>query len=285
VLAVWLAYGRRAAVSYTLGLVAFGLVTAATFFAWFGDPMLFQLVTLVGHQPWYAPGAAGLAAQVWALLRNVWDLVAVLVLALAVAVVLARDPTPLGARAWIPPLLAALVLLPGGALGANKAGGDHNSFHSVYFIAATIAALLVGCGQPGRVARVLGHAACVAAIVAAWRSDLLPLAHPQPPIWQNDAQAAYEVSLRHPGEVYFPWQPLASLLAEGRVYHFDYALIDRILGGFPPTPAHLRADVPPHLRWIAARGRVYTFNLFPEFSEQVVLPELPGWTVRARGAS
>ena len=37
-------------------------------------------------------------------------------------------------------------------------------------------------------------------------------------VGQNDPQLAYEFAVRHPGEAYFPWHPLASLLAEGRLY-------------------------------------------------------------------
>jgi hypothetical protein len=101
-------------------------------------------------------------------------------------------------------------------------------------------------------------------------------------LWRNDPQLAYDFAVQHPGEVYYPWQPLATLLAEGRLYHFDYALMDRFIGGYEPTPEHLRANLPPRMRWIAANGRVWTFHYFPEFSQEVQLPELPGWVVRTR---
>jgi hypothetical protein len=244
--------------------------------------MLFDMVTLVGRQPWYAPGLRGLAAQMWGLFGNVWDLLVLVGVLLIATLVIDRTRTPIRARAWLPALLAAIVLLPGGAVGANKLGGDHNSFHSVYFLLAAAAALLVELAASARPGRALAYLFCVAAILAAWRSDRIALRASRPPLWQNDAQRAYDFALRHPGEAYFPWQPLASLLAEGRLYHFDYAMIDRVLGGYPPTPAHVRAYVPPRMRWIAAAGRVYTLSYFPEYSEEVTLPELPGWVVRTR---
>jgi hypothetical protein len=281
-LAVWLAHGRGVARAYALALAGIGAATSLLFLGWFGEPMIFDMVTLVVHQPWYQPGLAGLAAQVWRLLGNVWELVIVVAVALPAALLLDYGGAPVAARPWVPPLLAALFLLPGGALGANKLGGDQNSFHSVYFLLAAVAALLVERGQAARVGRVLGYAFCAAAIVAAWRSDRIPLWKPQPPLWQNDPQLAYDFAVRHPGEAYFPWQPLSSLLAEARLYHFDYAMIDRVIGGYAPTPEHVRRYLPPRMRWIAARGRVYTFGYFPEYSEEVRLPELPGWLVHTR---
>ena len=281
VLAVWLAHGRRSAVSYTVALVAIGAASAVFFLGWFGEPMLFDMVTLVGRQPWYTPGVRGLATQTWNLCGNIWDLLSLLAVLLVIAFV-AQRRTPIATQAWLPPLLAAIALIPGGAVGANKLGGDQNSFHSVYFLIAAVAALLVELGTSVRSVRMLGYLFCAAAILAAWRSDRIALRAPRPPLWQNDAQLAYDFAVRHPGEAYFPWHPLASLLAEGRLYHFDYAMIDRVLGGYPPTPTHIRAYVPSRMRWIAAKGHVYTFSYFPEYSEEVKLPELPGWVVRTR---
>ena len=101
--------------------------------------------------------------------------------------------------------------------------------------------------------------------------------------WDNNEQLAYEFALRHPGEACFPWQPLASLLAEGRLYHFEYGMFDRFLAGYDPTSEHVRADVPPRLRWLVGRTPLWTFShFFPEYTEQTELKELPGWIVRSR---
>jgi hypothetical protein len=171
--------------------------------------------------------------------------------------------------------------VPIGAVSANKLGAHENSFHAVYFLIAAAATLLVDGGR-ARAGRLLAYAVCALAIVAASRSGHLDLRTPRPRLWQNDAELAYDFAVRHPGEAYFPWHPLASLLAEGRLYHFDYALIDRFLGGYEPTVAHVRGYVPPGMRWIAARGRVWTLRYFPEYSQETTLPELPGWTVLMR---
>lgn len=283
-LAVWWMYGRALAVRYALLLAAVAVPISATLLYWFGEPMLFNMVQVASRHPWVKPGLAGLAVTVWILIRDIWEVLALLAIGLVV-VFLSRGTQPRGAALpWLPPLLVALFLLPIGALGANKIGGQANSFHSVYYLIAAATALLASAGRHASAARSISWALCLAGILAAWHSGR---SEPwtQPPDWANHQQAAYELALRRPGEVYFPWQPLASLLAEGRLYHFEYGLFDRVLGGYPPTPEHLRAHLPPEARWIAtSHAAGWTFTLLPEFSEEVHPPELADWKVRARPA-
>ena len=62
--------------------------------------------------------------------------------------------------------------------------------------------------------------------------------------WQGQQGEALRYIERHPGEVYFPWNPLEHLVAEGRLYHFEYGVFDRILAGYPPTADHFRRYIP-----------------------------------------
>lgn len=57
----------------------------------------------------------------------------------------------------------------------------------------------------------------------------------------------------HPGEVYLPWNPLHTWVAEKRRDHFEYGVFDRALAGRPITAQHFRAHLPPRLRWVAVR--------------------------------
>jgi hypothetical protein len=285
-LAMWLAHGRRVAARYVAMLAGVGCVVSAIFLAWLGWPMLFNMVELVSRHGWYRPGIGGLAVAVWKPLVSIRDLLGFAAL-LLVLVSCTRDArAPLGARAWVAPLLAALFLLPTGALGVNKLGGEPSSLHSLYYVIAGVAALLVDLGQRLRPARLLGWAFCAVAIVAAWQSGRCTPSSSRATVWQNNQQVAYAFALRHPGEAYFPWAPLASLLAEGKLYHFEYGMIDRFLGGYDPTMEHLRAHLPPRMHWVAARARVWTFNhFFPDYTVENQLPELPGWIVRSRPES
>lgn len=283
VLAVWLAHGRALALRYLVALLACGAALALIFFAWFGPrPMLFNMFQLVSTHPWYRPGVTGLAITTGLLLASIGELLAAGALLLALAWT-TRAAAPGRWRAWLAPLLAIPLLLPTGALGANKVGGEANAFQSVYYLLALLAALLVDLGARRRAARLLAWTACALAIAAAWHAGRVLPPQPRAPLWENRQQQAYEFARRHPGEAYFPWAPLASLLAEGRLYHFEYGMIDRYLGGYEPRPEHLRAHLPPRLRWLAAHTRVWTFNhFFQDYTEAVTLPELPGWVVLTR---
>ena len=44
-------------------------------------------------------------------------------------------------------------------------------------------------------------------------------------LWVNNPhEISYQVSLKFPGKFYFPWQPIGSLMAEGKFYHLDPGL-------------------------------------------------------------
>lgn len=283
-LAAWWMYGRVLATRYVLLLAAVAVPVSLAFLYWLGTPMLFNVMELASRHPWIKPGLGGLVLTVWNLLRGVWEVLALLAIGLAVVFFYRGTEARWPATPWLPPLFVALFVLPTGALGANKVGGQLNSFHSVYYVIAATAALFAATARRAPAARCLSWALCVAGILAAWHSGRCALWQ-HPPLWANHEQAAYEISLRRPGEVYFPWQPLGPLLAEGHLYHFEYGIFDRVLGGYPPTPEHLRANLPPKMRWIATSHEAgWTFTLLPEFSEEVHPPELAQWMVRARPA-
>lgn len=279
----WFAYGRAKAISYGISLAVGGALVGALFLAWFGWPMVFNMFVMLVRQPWDQPGIAGLAGKLWALTFSLRHLLVLMVIPFAGALHV-RGTQPARVRPWMAPLLVAIILLPTGALGANKFGGDYNSFHSVYYLIAAVAVAMVEWARAMRVGQWFCYGFCVLAVVVAWRSERIALWANQPPVLENDAQQAYEFALRHPGEAYFPWQPLSSLLAEGQVYHFEYALIDRSAGGFPPMDAHVRAYLPPRMRWLVTKGSSLRAlaHYFPEYSQVVNLPELPGWTALER---
>jgi len=60
----------------------------------------------------------------------------------------------------------------------------------------------------------------------------------------NTTQVAYNYERQHPGRAYFPRNPLATLLAEGKLTHFDPALLNRELAGFPISQEQLAAGLP-----------------------------------------
>jgi len=61
---------------------------------------------------------------------------------------------------------------------------------------------------------------------------------------------AYSFAKAHPGEVYFPYDPLTTLLTDGKLYHFDYGLYDRRLAGEEISDEHFREHIPARLKYV-----------------------------------
>jgi len=105
-------------------------------------------------------------------------------------------------------------------------------------------------------------------------------------VHKNAAEAALHYELRHPGRAYFPCNPMASLLSEGKAYHVDYSVYDREIAGYPLTSPQFEAGLPSGFTVIAIppgerpvsralRDMLQRFALVPD-------NELPGWTVYRR---
>jgi hypothetical protein len=75
-------------------------------------------------------------------------------------------------------------------------------------------------------------------------------------------------------------------MARAKAFHFEYALYDRKLAGYPPTHDLFRAHIPEHLRYVAYhrgdRGGSIVPDYLPAFTHEVELDELLGWRVYAR---
>ena len=295
-LLVWATYGRRACLDYvrTLGLSA--AVVAASVFV-LGGPAaaVFNAFTIATHQPWIRPGLAGIRAGGILLLGGMAESAAILVVAGMLAWWIERRGergwrVRLKERPWVAPLVVAAALVPTSVLGALKMGGDQNSFYSVYFAAAATASILAWHGGTlptkswRRTFRVACYLYCAANVALAWRAGRYDVSGRTGSPFVNPNQEAYEYLRRHPGETYFPWHPLAGLLAEGTLYHFDFAAFDRWLAGFPPTREHVLAHVPSGMRAIASTRRPWILGYFPEYSRESTRPDLPGWRVFAPAA-
>lgn len=186
--------------------------------------------------------------------------------------------------------LPALALLPLGLFGLLKRGGDVNALsYSVYFL--TIGLTLALATEAGKTVwgrrLALGLPVWIVATLlfvqapeslTSWRQPLDRAALPH--------QIAYEYARAHPGRMYFPRITLASLLAEGRIYHQSVGLLDRVLAGVPPDRDHLLAHLPPDLEGIAFDDNPFRTEMqfieLSEFSCPGSEPELPGFVVYRR---
>lgn len=321
VLAVAWRQGWRQA-AWTLGAVVVVLAAAfAALIPWV-DPrrMMFNIFTVPTRHPWLWGDDVSPMGKVWRfyelthfLVREQWP-----VIAAGLAAACLRPPGPrreAGGEA-LPSLsapgvlgLCGLLLLPTTLLGMIKRGGDFNDQSpTVYFLMLAALAYLRATAAEDAPGTTVAERTSPAARRLALAAGLAVFAFVVGPPSRAGLAAAWErartvdrfpnatgfaYARAHPGTVYYPWNPLLTLMAEGRLYHFSYGLLDRELAGteFRVTPEHFRQDTPGDLRYVAYPTMTpipgkpepdYVAAFLPEFTERVELPGLPGWTVFQR---
>ncbi len=281
---VWAAFGRTILIRFVVCLAVIGLAISLAFGWIFGfQELWFNLITIPGSHPVAATGGILLEILLWALPFIV----------IIVAVQFARPP---GSRRWLQqdwvlPALAALFLLPLNVMARAKVGGWVNSYHCLYYIVVAAALAVRAAPEALGKDRARGFSTGLLVLLLAI-TPLQQLRHGAgrgfrylPQISSNPERQLSEFARSHPGEVYLPWNPLASLDATGELHHFAHALYDRALAGFPVSDEHFRAHLPEHMRWIVfPRGypTSYVLPYLPEFSHRTKLAELPGWVVYTR---
>ncbi len=297
-----LAYGGRKALRYLVALLGAGLALLVTYSVFFDiEKMWFNMFVLLSKHPLKGGGSAlALLADSFLELMTQsgpWILLCV-VSGLTIwrsRSAQERDPRLwLRAQLWLLVGLVGVVLLPTSTLGNIKAGGGQNSYHSVYFLvsAASLALLRLSGYAPegdprGQPRRKLATRALITLLVLLGAMTFrrqLEINHMQ---WllANPQREAYQFAKGHPNEAYFPWNPLSSLMADGKLYHFELAVVDRRIGGFDPSDEHVRANLPSDLRYVAfhsARQSEGMLSYLPEFTRRVDLPDLPDWIVYGR---
>lgn len=188
------------------------------------------------------------------------------------------DPALPAAR-WATCLVFALALVPTSALGRIKVGGEvnHESF-SLFFLVFGL--LLWVATARIFIKRRSVPVSALAAILA-----LLSLGRlADYPGWRivssNQNETSFNYERAHQGRVYFPWNPLAALIASKQAHHFDYGVFDRELGGAMVSADHIRQALPHPRPLIASFPAHHDYILgkyFPDYVERPADPELPGW--------
>ena len=286
----WLAvrHGKSTASRYFVSLAISGAVVSAAFALAFGvEPMLFNMLTIPGSHGFY-PFAP--------ILREAARLSAPFLVPIGVAAWFLRTRgAPILRSDWCLTLLAFLVLLPTSILARAKQGGFLNSYHSQYYLIATagvVTVRLLARREVPALARVLLVGACL------YVTALLPLPRAKRQydrvselLHDNKQRQAYDFAAAHPGEALFPWSPLATLFADGALYHFEWAVYDRNKAGYSPSDAHVRAHLPERLKYVVYPRRIVEvrqppkmilLKRLPEFTEPVDLPEAPDWVAFMR---
>ena len=193
----------------------------------------------------------------------------------------------------------AFASIPTSLLSRIKMGGHWNNYApSPYFLGMGLIALLLEWSASNRRRGLRSFNASLTLIVLVLvlspltRGDesfsVINTVHPPS---SNVQDVAFQYALRHPGTAYFPWNPLSSLLAEGKLYHFEFGMSDRELAGYPVSQRHFRQNIPANIRYVCFRpgnlqvfGKRFekTMRYLPEFRRQVEIEGLPGWTCYER---
>jgi hypothetical protein len=195
-------------------------------------------------------------------------------------------------KLWFLLTIVGLFMIPTSLLGFAKIQGDVNAFsYTTYFLCAatTILILEVRREETGEqrgkktdpLEIILFTANCFLVFLYAPITSYV-LREYVPIVNSNPEQIAYQYARKHPGEVYFPWHTLPTLMAEGKAYHFDEAVFERELAGFRLTPEHFKNYIPSKLKEIAFYDPIevsYVMKFFPEFNRKIQVESLPGWTV------
>lgn len=152
------------------------------------------------------------------------------------------------AGGWLadPAMMLAMsaALWPTSVAGYMKVGGYPNALApGVYF--SILAACFAAHGAAGLVRASAVGLAGFSVLAAALA---LPVAFRNLRDWRGVAetwsQQAFEFERRHPGEVYFPSNPLATLMASGRGYHMDDGLYCRSVAGYVVSEEQLMRHLP-----------------------------------------
>lgn len=304
VLPLWslLTNGRRQALRDALYLlILFAIVSIICVNSFDAHAMEYYMYSEPSHHLWEtADNKAKVAFVAWLIVRHTW-----LTLSLLIAVLLLRVPQKirpmsswLNQNRWMLPVMFAIVLAPSALFGWVKPGGASNNAALItYFLLIAAVSALADFEFPRFIAhwpeaKVIGQAMVVLVVAEiatraffgdfSLGSQFVQAMHPN----QNDSEIAFRYERAHPGDVYFPWNLEASLLASGKLYDFDYGVHDRILAGDPPGPSELRAGLPTNMRAIAYPPQLVPsldmLGLLPEYRQVLHIPGLEGFIVYGR---
>jgi hypothetical protein len=257
---LWARDGARSSVQWVLAAAVAGGVGFLALVATCGWQAVFLNMWLVPtHHPLGQPGVQGIAEVGGRFLEQLSVFFAV-----ALSMVLAlfkfgpRRPTWrqwLQSSPWILPAAGAVLMLPISIMGGVKIGGDNNSNHSLYYLAAAVALLAAGLASVDRPAFRLGVA--LVAAVATLGSVLALAAQSHPPTLnprESLLEREWRFSKAHPEEVWFGANPLVTLYTDGKMYHQGYGVYDRTLPNLPPPRTQLEKHLPSRLKWVSTPG-------------------------------
>lgn len=292
-----LAYGLRTSLRYALCTLLVGSFVSTMLLIWFGwTDLYFNMFLVPASHPWFGPATYALAMSALEMAPPF-----VLFGSIVTAGIIItfgrwsehRDSLGewLRSRKWTLIVLAALFMVPTSLLGRVKWGGWLNAYHTLYYLICAASLVLVDLSYPEvakRYHRVFSWALILSAILFVgltlpFTGDLEKITRMK----DNPQEQAYRFALKYPGEAFFPWNTLSTLMAEGNLYHQEPGIDHREAAGLQTPEKLLLAHIPSHMKYLAYQRNRATESLrdrFPEFDRKVTLEELPGWIVYTRSS-
>ena len=245
---LWREGHRRLIRPFLFWCLVYGGLVSLGVFACFGAPeVLFDVWYVFARNPW-AGGAVLLVKNVGEVIWLAWVWLALGFWAWWDRRTLPRTPLPEPAAALARLLLwAAACQVPLGLAATLKVGASLNSLHAVWYL--LLAAMIFFCHRWTRPAVSAGSLrpavvfalAMLAAVVMAGRHTVMFGGVWTPYRGQDELLAEAKA---HRGEIYFPGNPLVTLISERRIYPLDDALFCLWRSGLEPPVEAIWAAVP-----------------------------------------
>ncbi len=263
-----------------LWCVVHGAAISALFLAWFGaEEILFNVWLFHSRNSWEG-GWIMLLQQAGILLASTLPWLPV---ALAAGWLLrGKSPAlPAGAASLVRLLLwAAAWQAPLGLMAPLKTGGGLNSFHSLHyaFVAGMIllacALQQTACATRGRLVAASGLILIGLMLGSAFRSVVSVGA-----VWtpHRGQEHLLQLAREQPGRMYFPGNPLVTIIAERRIQPLDYALYCLWCARLEVPAEAVRAAVPekPIILYQEPAQGHFALRYFPRSQEQAAEPVHP----------
>lgn len=308
---ILLADGFRGAVRYILCLVVSSSLISTLLLSFFNTKaLLFNMFTVPSQTPWIGFGSG--AVKAWSLkgivslvfvaqnlLDRTLELWVIIAIYIGYQLLLSSEHKTsirewLNHNRWFMLVIVSFYMMPISLLQLVKIGGNDNAYgYTVYFLlaAANLALIKAATESTSVYDQFTQTIAKLFVFVMVIGIALIQIPSISPifvrlPNWgDNPQEVAYNYAKKHPGEAYFPWNPLSTFMAEGKLYHWSYKIYELEEANFKVSDERFREYIPANAKFVAFSSRLVlenTLQYLPDFSKQVTLDELPGWIVYAR---
>lgn len=292
--------------NYILCLLTAGALSLIFFGYFFNlSDIFFTIISVPGRQPWWVADG-----HIRALAKTFEELLVYCALPMIVTLFCAAQDMPLKKMSlkewikdnpWLIYLFAGIFMIPTSIFGRVKMGGAINALgYSTYFI--TCASVLALGHRAHRSDTYMREKLVISIIIVLSFIKALSLGNFQEKVQRfvnNPVSISYDYLIKHPGQAYLPWSPLAHLMAEKKAYHTYFGILDREWAGYEIGEAEFRSHVPLKAKFVAFPPDVappdrdeahaaedmasnIVMKYLPEYKKRANTPELPGWALYER---